>query len=239
MSKKIAEGTSALVLDVKTGGGAFMSDPLKARELAQTMVGLGKDAGVKTLALVTAMDIPLGLTAGNALEVRESLEVLSGGGPADVVELTVIFAREMLELVGINGKDPATALKDGSAMDVWRKMISAQGGNPDAPLPVAKENLTISADSSGTILSMDAMSVGVAAWRLGAGRSRQGESVQSGAGIEIHKKPGEKIEVGEAIYTLHTDTPERFARAQEVLEGSVAIGSGDVKRLPLIVERIS
>lgn len=150
-----------------------MSDPLKARELAQTMVGLGKDAGVKTLALVTAMDIPLGLTAGNALEVRESLEVLSGGGPADVVELTVIFAREMLELVGIKGKDPANALKDGSAMDVWRKMISAQGGNPDAPLPVAKENLTITAESSGTILSMDAMSVGVAAWRLGAGRSRQ------------------------------------------------------------------
>jgi len=197
MSKKIAEGTSALVLDVKTGAGAFMSDPLKARELAQTMVGLGKDAGVKTLALVTAMDIPLGRTAGNALEVRESLEVLSGGGPEDVVELTVIFAQEMLELVGIKGKDPAKALKDGSAMDVWRKMISAQGGNPD------------------------------------------GESVQSGAGIEIHKKPGEKITAGEAIYTLHTDTPERFARAQEVLEGSVAIGSGEVKRLPLIVERIS
>jgi thymidine phosphorylase len=228
-----------LVLDVKTGGGAFMSDPLQARKLAQTMVELGKDAGVKTLALVTAMDIPLGLTAGNALEVRESLEVLSGGGPADVVELTVIFAREMLELVGINGKDPAKALKDGSAMDVWRKMITAQGGNPDAPLPVAKENLTISAEFSGTLLSMDAMSVGVAAWRLGAGRSHQGESVQAGAGVEIHKKPGEKVVAGEALYTLHTDTPERFARAQEVLEGSVVIGSADVKRLPLIVERIS
>jgi thymidine phosphorylase len=239
MSKKIAEGTSALVLDVKTGAGAFMSDPLKARELAQTMVGLGKDAGVKTLALVTAMDIPLGLTAGNALEVRESLEVLSGGGPADVVELTLIFAQEMLEIVGIKGKDPAKALKDGSAMDVWRKMISAQGGNPDAPLPVARENITISAESSGTILSMDAMAVGVAAWRLGAGRSRQGESVQSGAGIEIHKKPGEKIVAGQPLYTLHTDTPERFARAQEVLQGSVQIGDAEVKRLPLIVERIS
>ena len=155
------------------------------------------------------------------------------------MELTIIFAREMLELVGINGKDPERALKDGSAMDVWRKMISAQGGNPDAPLPVAKEKLTISADASGTVLSMDAMSVGVAAWRLGAGRSRQGESVQSGAGIEIHKKPGEKIVAGEPLYTLHTDTPERFARAQEVLEGSVAIGSTDVKRLPLIVERIN
>jgi thymidine phosphorylase len=239
MSKKIAEGTSALVLDVKTGGGAFMSDPLKARELAQVMVGLGKDAGVKTMALVTAMDVPLGLTAGNALEVRESLEVLAGGGPADVVELTIILAREMLELVGMKGKDPALALKDGSAMDVWRKMISAQGGNPDSPLPIAKENVMITAETSGTILSMDAMSVGIAAWRLGAGRTRQGENVQAGAGIEIHKKPGEKIVAGEALYTLHTDTPERFARAQEVLEGSVAIGSGEVNRLPLIVERIS
>jgi thymidine phosphorylase len=145
----------------------------------------------------------------------------------------------MLEIVEIKGKDPDKALKDGSAMDVWRKMISAQGGNPDAPLPVARENITISAESSGTILSMDAMAVGVAAWRLGAGRSRQGESVQSGAGIEIHKKPGEKIVAGQPLYTLHTDTPERFARAQEVLQGSVQIGDAEVKRLPLIVERIS
>ena len=243
MSKKIAEGTSALVLDVKTGAGAFMSDPQKAKELAHVMVGLGKRAGVKTIALVTAMDIPLGLTAGNALEVRESVEVLAGGGPADVIELTVLLAREMLELVGITNVDPADMLKNGKAMDVWRQMISAQGGDPDAKLPTAKENLTVTAQSSGTILSMDAMKVGLAAWRLGAGRSRQGEAVQAGAGIEMHAKPGDVVAAGSALYTLHTDTPAAFTRAQESLTNSVTIGDlpkdGKIDRLPLVVERIT
>ena len=243
MSKKIAEGTSALVLDVKTGAGAFMSDPEKAKELAHVMVGLGKRAGVKTIALVTAMDIPLGLTAGNALEVRESVEVLAGGGPADIVELTVLLAREMLEIVGITNIDPADMLKNGKAMDVWRQMISAQGGDPDAKLPTAKENLIITAQSSGTILSMDAMKVGIAAWRLGAGRSRQGEAVQAGAGIEIHAKPGDLIAAGAPLYTLLTDTPAAFARAQESLNNSVTIGDlpkdGKIDRLPLVVERIT
>ena len=243
MSKKIAEGTSALVLDVKTGGGAFMSDPKKAAELAHVMVGLGKRAGVNTVALVTAMDIPLGLTAGNALEVREAIEVLAGGGPSDVIELTVLLAQEMLELAGIKGADPAAALKNGRAMDVWRQMISAQGGEPDAKLPVAKENLVITAHSTGTVLSMDAMKVGLAAWRLGAGRSRQGEAVQAGAGIEIHAKPGDNVKSGAALFTLHTDTPAAFARAQESLVGSVTIGdlsAGEkIDRLPLIIERIT
>ena len=241
MSKKIAEGTSALVLDVKTGGGAFMSDPEKAKELAHVMVGLGKRAGVKTVALVTAMDVPLGLTAGNALEVRESVEVLAGGGPSDIIELTVLLAQEMLELVGIKDADPAAALKNGKAMDVWSQMISAQGGDPDAKLPFAKENTVVTADRDGTILSMDAMKVGMAAWRLGAGRSRQGESVQAGAGIEIHAKPGESIKAGSPLYTLHTDTPAAFARAVESLENSVTIGAvpaGGIDRLPLVIERI-
>jgi thymidine phosphorylase len=241
MSKKIAEGTSALVLDVKTGKGAFMSDPEKAKELAHVMVELGKRAGVNTVALVTAMDIPLGLTAGNALEVRESIEVLSGGGPEDVVQLTVLLAQEMLNLVGIKDADPAAALKNGKAMDVWRTMISSQGGDPDAKLPVAKENTVVRADKDGTILSMDAMKVGMAAWRLGAGRSRQGESVQAGAGIEIHAKPGEVIKAGSPLYTLHTDVAATFARALESLENSVEIGelpAGGIDRLPLIIERI-
>ena len=243
MSKKIAEGTNALVLDVKTGGGAFMSNPKKAAELAHVMVGLGKRAGVNTVALVTAMDIPLGLTAGNALEVREAIEVLAGGGPSDVVELTVLLAQEMLELAGIKGADPAAALKNGKAMDVWRQMVSAQGGDPDARLPVAKEKLTITAHSTGTVLSMDAMKVGLAAWRLGAGRSRQGEAVQAGAGIEIHAKPGDNVKNGAPLFTLHTDTPAAFARAQESLVGSVTIGdlaAGEkIDRLPLIIERIT
>jgi len=240
MSKKIAEGTSALVLDVKTGSGAFMSDPAKAAELARTMVQLGKDAGVTTRALVTAMDVPLGLTAGNALEVRESVEVLAGGGPSDVVELTIILAREMIDAAGIVGKDPEVALKDGSAMDHWRRMISAQGGDPDAALPVAREQHIITAANSGTITTMDAMKVGVSAWRLGAGRSKQGEKVQAGAGIELHAKPGDYIAQGAPLMTLHTDEPARFARAIEILEGAVSIVEGGiVDRLPLIVERIN
>ena len=241
MSKKIAEGTSALVLDVKTGSGAFMSDPKKASELARVMVDLGTRAGVKTRALVTAMDVPLGLTAGNALEVRESIEVLAGGGPEDVVELTLVLAREMLDAAGIKQlMDPADALKNGAAMDSWKKMIRAQGGDPDAKLPVAKEQVQIRADQDGTLSSMDAMSVGIAAWRLGAGRSKQGEKVSFGAGIEIHAKPGAKVNKGDVIYTLHADESSRFERAQSALQNSIVISQdGSVApRLPLILEKI-
>jgi thymidine phosphorylase len=241
MSKKIAEGTSALVLDVKTGSGAFMSDPEKASELARVMVDLGTRAGVKTRALVTAMDVPLGLTAGNALEVRESVEVLAGGGPADVVELTLVLAREMLDAAGIKQlMDPADALKNGAAMDSWKKMIRAQGGDPDAKLPIAKESAKILADKDGTLSSMDAMSVGIAAWRLGAGRSKQGEQVSFGAGIEIHAKPGAQVKKGDLIYTLHADESARFERAQRALQNSFVISQdGSVApRLPLIIEKI-
>ena len=241
MSKKIAEGTSALVLDVKTGSGAFMSDPKKAGELARVMVELGKRAGVKTRALVTAMDVPLGLTAGNALEVRESIEVLAGGGPSDVVELTLVLAREMLDAAGIKQlMDPADALKNGAAMDSWKAMIRAQGGDPDAKLPQARENILVTAESDGMLSSMDAMSVGIAAWRLGAGRSKQGEKVSFGAGIEIHAKPGAQVKKGDPIYTLHADEPERFARALSALENSFGISQdGSVaERLPLIIEKI-
>ena len=241
MSKKIAEGTGALVLDVKTGSGAFMSDPKNAGLLARTMVDLGKNAGVKTRALVTAMDVPLGLTAGNALEIRETLEVLAGGGPSDVVELTLLLANEMLDAAGIKPKvTPEEALKNGMAMDVWRKMISAQGGDNQAPLPVAKEKMEIKANASGKLLTLDAMKVGVAAWRLGAGRQKQGETLQLGSGIEIHAKPGDLVVKDQTILTLHTDEPNRFNRAIEALTGGYQIGGKDdeVKRLPLVVERI-
>jgi thymidine phosphorylase len=243
MSKKIAEGTSALVLDVKTGSGAFMTDPEQAKLLARTMVDLGIRAGVKTRALVTAMDVPLGLTAGNALEVRESVEVLAGGGPADVIELTLLLAREMLELGGVKGKDPESALKDGSAMDHWRRMIKAQGGDPDAKLPIARESQQVFAQSDGLLTKMDAMKVGVSAWLLGAGRSRQGEKVQAGAGIEMHAKPGEIIKKGAPLFTLHSDEAERFARSLAALDDAVSISALNEKnvkneRLPLIVARI-
>jgi thymidine phosphorylase len=237
MSKKIAEGTSALVLDVKTGSGAFMSDPNKARELAEVMVALGKDAGVKTVALVTAMDVPLGKTAGNALEVRESIEVLAGGGPKDVVDLTIALAREMLSAVNID-VDPAEVLASGKAMDVWNSMIAAQGGDIHAPLPVAPHQEVVRANADGTITSMDALAVGLAAWRLGAGRSRQGETVQASAGVEIAVKPGDSVKAGDVVYTLHTETPERFGFALSALENSFTINQ-PTNLLPLIVDRIS
>lgn len=237
MSKKIAEGTGSLVLDVKVGSGAFMKQLTDALELARTMVDLGNDAGVRTVALITRMSTPLGLTAGNALEVRESVEVLAGGGPADVVELTVRLAEEMLEGAGVSG-DPATALRDGRAMDVWRRMIQAQGGDPDAPLPVAKHTHTVTAASDGYLTSLDAFDVGVAAWRLGAGRARKEDAVQAVAGIELHAQLGDHVAAGAPLATLHTDTPERFERALEALEGGIVVGAERPTPEPLIIERI-
>ncbi|HEY9349737.1 MAG TPA: thymidine phosphorylase, partial [Acidothermales bacterium] len=191
MSKKIAEGTAALVLDVKVGSGAFMKDVAAAEELARTMVDIGNDEGVRTVALLTAMDTPLGLTAGNGLEVAESVEVLAGGGPADVVELTVALAREMLAAADLDDTDPADVLRDGRAMDVWRTMIAAQGGDPDASLPTARERHDVVADASGVLDRLDALAVGVAAWRLGAGRARKEDPVQAGAGVVMDAKPGD------------------------------------------------
>ncbi|MFP8961226.1 thymidine phosphorylase [Streptomyces nanhaiensis] len=241
MSKKIAEGTGSLVLDVKVGSGAFMKNLEDARELASTMVGLGTDHGVRTVALLTDMSTPLGLTAGNALEVRESVEVLAGGGPADVVELTLALAREMLDAAGLPDADPAKALADGSAMDHWRRMVAAQGGDPDAPLPTARERHTVTASASGTLTRLDAYAVGVAAWRLGAGRARKEDPVQAGAGVELHAKPGDRVTAGAPLLTLHTDTPERFDYALEALAGD-AIGIADTasaEPTPLILDRIA
>jgi len=229
MSKKIAEGTGALVLDVKVGSGAFMKDLDAARELARTMVDLGTDAGVRTVALLTDMQVPLGRTAGNALEVRESVEVLDGGGPADVVDLTVALAVEMLAGAGrpVPEAEVRAALGDGRAKDVWRRMIAAQGGDPDAALPWARERQDVVADRSGVVARLDAYAVGVAAWRLGAGRSRREDPVQAGAGVEIHARPGERVEAGQPVLTLHTDTPERFDRARAALDGAWSVDEGD------------
>ncbi|WP_104104377.1 thymidine phosphorylase [Arthrobacter sp. 08Y14] len=240
MSKKIAEGTGSLVLDVKVGSGAFMKDEANARELAETMVALGQDAGVNTVALLTNMATPLGLTAGNAIEVQESVDVLAGGGPEDVVELTVRLAEEMLAAAGLPDADPAAALKDGRAMDVWRRMISAQGGDPDAALPQARESETIYAPADGVLLELDALSVGVAAWRLGAGRARKEDAVQAGAGVRMHAKPGAQIRAGQPLLTLLTDTPEKFERAKEALADAVVIGpEGSRPAQKLIIDRIS
>jgi thymidine phosphorylase len=241
MSKKIAEGTGALVLDVKVGSGAFMKTVEDARELARTMVDLGTDAGVNTVALLTNMQVPLGLTAGNALEVRESVEVLAGGGPEDVVELTLALAREMLAAAGRGDVDPADALADGRAMDAWKAMIRAQGGDPEAALPVARETHDVLVPADGVLTELDALKVGVAAWRLGAGRARKEDPVQAGAGVEMHAKPGATVRAGEKLLTLHTDTPERFERALESLDGAFTIAPEGSRPdlLPLVIEKIS
>ncbi len=237
MSKKIAEGTAALVLDVKVGSGAFMKDRATATELATTMVELGADAGVRTVALLTAMDSPLGRTAGNALEVAEAVAVLAGGGPADVVELTLALAREMVALAGLD-TDPADVLASGRVMDHWRAMVRAQGGDPDAPLPRATHTEILRADRDGVLTRLDAMGVGVAAWRLGAGRARQGDPVQHGAGVALHVGVGDRVTAGQALCTLHTDTPEAFDSAAAALREGIEIGDATAGTGPLVLDRI-
>ena len=239
MSKKIAEGASALVLDVKVGSGAFMKKAGDARELAAAMVELGGAHGVRTVALLTAMDTPLGRTAGNGMEVAESVEVLAGGGPADVVELTLALAREMLAAAGLSDVDPAGALRDGRAMDVWRRMIAAQGGDPDAPLPTAREVHDVPAPESGVLTGLDAYAVGVAAWRLGAGRARKEDPVSPAAGVEMLAKPGDRVTAGAPLLRLHTDEPARIERALAALAGAVTVGAAAPAAGGLVLDRIA
>jgi thymidine phosphorylase len=239
MSKKIAEGTRALVLDTKVGSGAFLATEAESRELARTMIELGTEAGLVTRALLTDMDTPLGRAVGNAVEVAESLEVLAGGGPADVVELTLALAAEMLDAAELDGVDPVQTLRDGTAMDHFRELVAAQGGDLAQPLPVGKHVETITAPHGGTMGTIDAMAVGLTVWRLGAGRSRPGERVQSGAGLRIHRRPGEPVTAGEALFTLYTDTPERFEAAMAELDGGWTVGDAAPPTRPLIIDRIT
>lgn len=240
MSKKIASGTGALVLDVKTGGGAFMAERADAEALARTMVSLGEQAGVETRALITAMDVPLGRTAGNAIEVAESVEVLAGGGPPDVVDLTLALAHEMLDAVGIDA-DPAKALADGRAMDAWRAMIAAQGGDPDAPLPTqARHSEDVVAATSGVVTHLDALAIGRAAWLLGAGRARKEDPVAAEAGVTWFVRPGDDVAPGQRLMTLQTNDESRLPPALQEAEAALVIGprGAPVERLPLIMDRI-
>ncbi|EID17778.1 thymidine phosphorylase [Mycolicibacterium phlei] len=238
MSKKIAEGARALVLDTKVGSGAFLKTEAESRELARTMVDLGSAHGLETRALLTDMATPLGRAVGNAVEVEESLEVLAGGGPRDVVELTLALAREMLDAAGLDGVDPADTLRDGTAMDRFRALVAAQGGDLNRPLPVGRCSETLTASSTGVVRRLDALAVGLAVWRLGAGRSAPGEQVQFGAGLRIHRREGEPVTAGEPLLTLYTDTPERFAAAVAELDGAVDIGDTAPPPRPLIIDRI-
>jgi thymidine phosphorylase len=237
MSKKIAEGTAALVLDVKVGSGAFMRELPAARLLAQTMVSLGQEAGVRTAALLTSMDVPLGRAVGNAVEVEEAVATLRGEGPPDLVEVTVALAREMLALASLDA-DPAAALTDGRALERYRAMIAAQGGDPDAALPRARHSEVVTAAESGWLRGLDARAVGVAAWRLGAGRARKEDPVSASAGVLCLAKPGERVAAGQAVLELRADDETRFARAREALAGAVEIGPEPPEAAPLVIERV-
>ena len=238
MSKKIAEGTQSLVLDVKAGRGAFMKDFSRAKQLAETMVEIGNKAGVKTVALITQMDTPLGNAVGNALEVSESIDVLNGKGPQDVIEITLALAKEMLQLAGIN-KDPATGLKDGTALQVWKKMIIAQGGNPDIEIPVAKKKENVVATQSGYITDLDAYAIGLSAWRLGAGRAKKEDAVSKTAGIICLAKEGDYVEKDQPVLELHIDDSSRLPLAKEALKNAFTIGAEPKEKRKIILERIS
>ncbi len=237
MSKKIAEGTSALVLDVKVGSGAFMTELAMARELAETMVGIGTANEVRTAAVLTAMDTPLGNAAGNALEVVESVEVLQGGGPRDLVDVTLALAREMLDLVEIDA-DPGEVLASGRAYDTYLAMIRAQGGDPDAPLPVTADIETITAGADGYLERLDARAVGVAAWRLGAGRSRKEDPVSPVAGVVCLAKPGDAVRRGQPILELHVDDPAKVDGARDALRDAITIAAVPPPPAPLVIDRV-
>lgn len=239
MSKKLAEGVGAIVLDVKVGSGALLDTEAQCRELAHTMVELGASHGVPTRALLTDMNAPLGAAVGNAIEVAEAIEVLAGGGPPDLVQLTVRLADEMLRLAGIGDRDPAQALRDGTAMDRFRRLVAAQGGDLSVPLPLGSCSETVTAHRGGTMGDIDAMAVGLAAWRLGAGRTRPGERVQAGAGIRIHRRPGDPVAAGEPLFTLYTDTAQRFGAAMAELDGAWSVGDAAPVARPLIIDRIT
>lgn len=238
MSKKIAEGTNALVLDVKVGRGAFIKTHDRALLLAQTMVALGTSHGVATVAQLTAMNQPLGRAVGNALEVTESIDVLRGGGPSDVRELTVALARTMLELVGLDA-DPASKLDDGSAYATYRLMIEAQGGDPDAKMAEGACKDVVLAPQDGIIQSLDALDVGIAAWRLGAGRARKEDPVSAGAGVLCLARVGEFVEAGQPLFELFADDDEHLARGRDAITRALVLGEEPVPHEPLLLERIS
>ncbi|MGI9006655.1 MAG: thymidine phosphorylase [Streptosporangiaceae bacterium] len=238
MSKKIAEGTESLVLDVKVGRGAFMRDLDRARELAQTMVRLGTESGVRTVALLTAMDVPLGRAVGNAVEVQESVGVLRNEGPDDLTEVTLALAREMLALAGLDA-DPEQALADGRALETYRKMVAGQGGDPDAELPAARHVQVVEAGADGWLRDLDALAVGTAAWRLGAGRARKEDPVSAGAGIICLAKPGDQVSAGQPLLELRADDPARFERARQALDGGIEIGPQPPEPGPVVIERVA
>ncbi len=237
MSKKIAEGTGALVLDVKVGSGAFIQDHARARELARTMVALGREHGVATVAQLTDMNAPLGRTVGNAIEVAESVDVLRGGGPSDVRELTVALARTMLDLVGLDA-EPAARLDDGSAYEVYRAMIAAQGGDPDAALATSGLVAVVAAPRAGFVSNVDARGIGDVAWRLGAGRARKEDPVSAGAGVRCLVVAGDVVEAGQPLFELYADDAAHLELGRAAMASAFGIDDVPPAPRPLLLERI-
>jgi pyrimidine-nucleoside phosphorylase len=235
MSKKLAEGSNALVLDVKCGRGAFMQKPAEARALARAMVTIGGAAGVRTEAFITRMDTPLGRAVGNALEIAECIELLSGRGPADLAALIVRLAARMVTLSGRAASDTEAeaavrqALESGAAREKLRQLITWQGGDPgvvdDAGrLPQARHVTPVTAQRSGFIQSLDALLVGRTAVALGAGRDKKGDPVDLSAGILLHKKPGEAVTAGEPILELRYNDASRLDAALQLVTPATVIG---------------
>ncbi len=238
MSKKVAAGTRALVLDAKFGAGAFLPEVERVRDLARTMVAIGERNGVRTTARLTAMETVLGRAAGNALEVAEAIECLRGAGPSDVIDVTLALAHDMLALVDI-AVDPAAVLASGEAHPVWEAMVAGQGGDPAAALPVASQRDNLLADRSGVPERLDARSVGIAAWRLGAGRARKEDPVSPGAGVVCRAKPGDEVTAGDVLAEMHTDDADRLDGARAALGAALTIGEGPAALPTLIGERIT
>src|SRR5438477_5320559 len=253
LSKKLAEGIDALVLDVKVGRGAFMKSLEQARELARTMVDLCKSVGRGCVALLTDMDAPLGSAVGNAVEVRESIDILRGAGPQDVRELTLRLGVEMLiagDAPGVGG-DPQrarlrleTALSDGSALRRFAEIIEAQGGDPsvvDNPsqLPQPKLVREVRADRSGVLAAFDAELVGLAAVELGAGRARKEDTVDPAAGLLLQKRVGDQVREGDVIAELHAASESRLDAGELRLRAAARIGEATPRKKPLVLERIA
>jgi pyrimidine-nucleoside phosphorylase len=237
MSKKIAAGADAIVLDVKAGRGAFMADAEQAVALATEMVWIGEGAGRRTVALVTAMDSPLGRCIGNALEVEEALETLSGGGDEELRSVSVAVAREMCVLAGV-APDPADALAGGAGRERFERMLRAQGGRLEEPLPRAAAQASLLADADGWVSGIDALEVGMTCLELGVGRMKKEDQIDPGAGVVIEAAPGSEVRRGDVLATVHARSPELCVHAIERLRTAWRLSTAAASRPPHVLYRV-
>ena len=237
MSKKIAAGADAIVLDVKFGRGAFMPDVRSAEELAAEMVQLGEGAGRRTVALVTAMDNPLGRSVGNALEVQESLDALEGKGDEELLEVCLRVTREMCELARVTA-DVEQVLRSGAGREKFEQMLAAQGGHLERGLPVSPVKVAVKAEASGHVEAIDALEVGLSALELGAGRMRKEDRVDPGAGFVIEAQVGAAVKVGDPLVTVHARSKDLIDRVATRVRKAWRIIDREVRRPPHVLARV-